>query len=91
MGRGSVDHDGQGDEVRRCVKFGKKECLKGKALMRGMGLRTGRLVASTKYAWRGEEEMFGKCRLDSIRWLAWHTPIVPPPSFAPSRVLLKSS
>ena len=51
---GSVDDDGQG-EVRytRCVKFGRKECLKGKALMRGMGLKTNKLVVS-KYSMHGE-------------------------------------
>ena len=38
MEGGSVDDDGQG-EVRytRCVKFGRKECLKGKAFNEGDG------------------------------------------------------
>ena len=54
MEGGSVDDDGQG-EVRytRCVKFGRKECLKGKALMRGMGLKTNKLVVS-KYSMHSE-------------------------------------
>ena len=54
MEGGSVDDDGQG-EVRytRCVKFGRKECLKGKALMRGMGLKTNKLVVS-KYSMHGQ-------------------------------------
>jgi hypothetical protein len=36
---GSVDDDGQGEVRYRCVKLGRKECLKGKALVRGMGLK----------------------------------------------------
>jgi hypothetical protein len=39
------------------IKFGRKECLKGKALMRGMGLKTDKLVVVSKYVWRRAKDL----------------------------------